>query len=242
MSITSATVVQSTISALTVWFEHSWLRYQESEDSTKLKMGYVESVDALRSFRRVEGEIQYPYMAAALVTIALDTERGGYNKHFLHQGITRNTRDNTGTIRKLRPVKVGLGVKFKTDTLSDVMRLTNIIMDNQPGPVLVLQDAEGFLYECRVFFDPEVSIPSVTSAEDGKHFDIEMVISFNSWMGSLKKVPLITKVQVDFNEGSSSHRTPVILDIANKTTELMDTFTRDYSDVFNPKSNYYREE
>lgn len=236
-------IVQSSISAMARWFEYNWLQYvhEDEKETRKLDIVLTPNLTDLRQIKITKDtNLTYPFCGLSVARIAIDTEKAGYSKRHLISGISRHVQDNSAYVRNLTPVKVGIAARFVTDNQADMFSLATMLITNSPGPSLVIRDNQGFHYENRVFFDPEVEMPSQTSETDGKYFNGEFVFSINSYVGTMTKQSLITNLTVDFLNGNNSTTESISLNVENKEVTQLETYSRKYSDIFNKDSNYFR--
>jgi hypothetical protein len=241
--IETSIIVQSSISAMVKWFEYNWLKHIDPAEyeTRKLDVVLTPSLTDLRQLKIIkDSSLTYPFCGISVARIAIDTEKAGYARRHMISGISRNLQDNSAYVRNLTPVKVGLAARFVSDNQADMYSLATMLINNSPGPSLVIRDNQGFHYENRVFFDPEIEIPSQTSETDGKYFNSEFVFSINSYVGTMSKQPLITNIKVDFLEGHGSVTQSIYLDIENGQVNSLKEYNIRYSDLFDRDSVHFR--
>lgn len=187
----SLQLVEAAQSAFLIWASERWKEYSDRS----ISIAYCDTVQDIRGFSHQEGPPSYPLIILATAGIQLDTDRGGLSSRFRTRHIGSNYARQRGYLANLTPVKVGVGLAFRSDSSADVMQFITMVYSAAPGPGLMLQDENGTTFQCRVTFPADLDFP-VQSEDDGKYFLMELSVVINCWVGEIKEVGLIKHIKV----------------------------------------------
>ena len=234
MAIKLSLITKSSISAFLAWLENEWALF---DGERSLDAAIVPSFEAMRTYRRSAGDkLTYPFGLTKVATIQPHGDKAPYNKRHMSVETGRDQRDATVKIENLIPVQVGMGVHFRTDNWDDILTYSSMLMLNAPGPPLVISNEDtGFQFECRVNIDPQIDIPDITSAEDGKYYVLEQTFILNTYIGVVRKQGLIKNIDISFKSAISPLNVNLSQSIADGEVQELVSRTLDYKDLFNTK-------
>lgn len=183
---------EAVASAFLTWLKEKWSRISDRP----LGVAFCNSVEDIRGYSHQEA-ISYPYVVLAQAGVQLDTDRGGLSRRFgdIILGIDRARA--SALLGRLTPVKLGIGMAFRSDSRAEVETLLTLIYSSLPGPTLNLAFSDtGVVFRLRVSLPVDVDF-SAASEDDGFRFTSELSVVLNSWMGSIRTTGLIRNIHVN---------------------------------------------
>lgn len=218
---------------LNVW-QKSW-----GDNDELLTVNVTRNSEDMRALKDDLGNTpSYPYSTITIGNIDIDTDKGGMSKKFIPVVTGRSENSDMITSTNMVPVKIGLGVNFRTDNLDQVLNLAHILVFNAPRIVLRLSNDSGFVYECGVSIDPALVIPQADMGYVSKEFRFEFTLILSTWFLREKAMGVIRQVRFEMVD-SGGVTTPLgTFDEITKLTERR----LNYRDLFDKNSNRYRAE
>lgn len=147
-------------------------------------------------------KLTYPFALMVVADISTDAEKAGFKKNRATNGIMIGRDVNTGTayFEDLRPVKVGLGINFRTDSLEEVIKLAHVLLMNVPKVAFTMKGSHDFQVETSITIDPSVSIPETNFETPGEAFSYEFVIILNTYIGYAHEMRLIKELRFNMKD------------------------------------------
>lgn len=140
--------------------------------------------------------LTYPFALAVIAEISTDEVKAGFKKNHINNGfvVGKNVDNATAIIEDLRPVKVGIGVNFRTSDIQEVILLAHILLMNVPRVGFAMKGDSGFMIETSVTIDPAVTLPETNFESPGEGFQYEFVLVLNTYVGYASEMKLIRNI------------------------------------------------
>ena len=222
-------------SAFIIWMKETWKKFSKRP----FEVVTARSVSTLKDYTYKEGTPIYPFGLCAIAGSQLDTDRGGFSKRFQDIEIGRDIQGRLARLMRALPVKVGIGFQFRSDDMSDAYSFITMLYSNAPGPILNLQMRNGFVFQCKVTFPPDMDFP-IESQDDGQQVRIDLAVTISSWVGQFTDVGLIRELtfrmiddvepqyKLEYDEADGSWHSRILLEKEITQMSSYDTTAWEY--------------
>lgn len=226
-----------------------WLREEFKEVSGRdLAAALTGNMQNLREFASKnrekdgsnESKLDYPYAVGAIADISLDSEKGGFNKGFgREKGITVNKdfTKKSATHLVIRPIKLGIGFVFNTDSQEHVIDLAHVLLMEAPKKAFQLSLGD-FTVGVTLNIDPNLQIPEANFSSPGVAYQYQFVLTLETYIGYQGSINLIDSVVVKVKEGETDAYNR---EIYNGTYIDLVTNELNYLDFFSDETTPYED-
>lgn len=218
------------------WLRRSW--QEEFKDAAKLEVILMRSAEDMRSYRDLTSDqkVTYPYAALVITNIGIDEAKGGLGKRFLPVVTGRDQKSNRVEISRQIPVRIGLGLTFRADSLDHIINLSHILHFASPRIVLRLTNDYGFLYECGLSIEPDLTIPQADMGYPSKEFRFETSLVLSAYAIRSREQGVIRNIQFTVTDSGG------VSQPLGSFPELKDLVVKEYgvTDIMNRESAYYK--
>lgn len=204
-----------------------------------LTVSIVRNKDDMRSFGSAQNPqtngkptVMFPFMKLAYATYQLDTTRGGGRKH-THIAIGKDDSGKTTRV-SFMPVKIGLGAKFQSDNIDDVIRFCHMLAAHYPAVAYFLEYENGFKSMARINFESQFNIAEANLSSPGDTFDWETTFIIDILEGDLSTMPSIKSVSVKTYLSNGYGKT-----VADASVELVNTLNLRFPAIHNVHNDPY---
>jgi hypothetical protein len=228
--------IEAGIKAYLDWYTLLWTRYSDR----KLKATFVGNVADMRKAKDTIKNVESPILLAGIARIELDMNRGAGARRFqqILTGLDRSK--GKSNISTLIPVRIGVVTVFRTDKGPEVKSFIEMMLNCYPGTVFYFEDDWGFRIACRVNIEDGQDFPAADIAGPGDMYQLEPVVSFNTYIGTVEERGLIRDIKVKYSAGTGGVATTIYVDEkTNALTELDETKMK-YTDPFDKRSSQWK--
>lgn len=234
----SSVFLEASYMAMLQWIETEWKKY-EPDKSEKLLVASVGNLNDLRKTQDVTRQISYPYVLFAFARIEPFLERGALARRY-NQEYMRMPKASKAIVRNCIPVKLGFMLQFKTNNLQHVLRFSEMLINNLPGPTFYFEDEHGFRVECKANFDPSFDLPQADISAPGDSYTIEIPAYVTSYTGITFEQGLIKQIRIRYAATTGGADTTCLVDIKDGKVLQFEKFEINYTDIFDRESSYWK--
>ena len=240
-TLTRSGFAEASIAAAKVWLSVEFAKYTEKP----LTIFLAKSVDEFRQYGRVDvndgdkSSLQSPFAVMSIGSIGLDTEIAGLKKNRVNNGIQTNVDRENGISyhEDMRPAIIGAGLAFVSDSMDDVFLFAETLLYSAPTITLSLANEHGFIANCSLLIDPELTIPPPDS-DIGGIFRFETSLRIRTYIGHSKQMRLIKKLKVSVVDTAFATDLKNVVYDGEADPILRESFN--YQDLFDKNSHVYK--
>lgn len=188
-------LVTNSIELVNKWLQATWKMYYPEDK--RLTGSVVRNVSDLRSFAADNPGLEYPTAQLTIVSIGPDPEKGGLSKKFIPVVTGRTENSERIVVANNIPVRIGLGLTVRTDSLDDIVKLAYILVFAAPKISLKVQNDSGFVFENGLQIDPELTIPNADLGTPSKEYLFETTLILSTWMTRERVQGVIRQVRFE---------------------------------------------
>lgn len=212
------------------WLSQTWVSHFSKQDRSPLTVFHVRSPEELRSLRpQLDGKpLQFPFAMITWLSLGLDDRKAAAAQRSRPPVVIDRSRQNSHvTLAVNIPIKLGLGLQFRSDNLEQVVDFANLYLTHSPIFAMELIDNNtGVLENYTVNLEPELSIPAQGEKSE---FRFESTVSINCSLSRTHDQGVIKEIRLSvynqhslYDQWSFSGLDNLVTD-AYRYTELFDT-------------------
>lgn len=217
------------------WLSQSWSSHF-GDDRPPLPIYFARNPDDLRSMKpQIDGKLSYPFAITTWTLISQDDRKAAAARRFTPPRVTdRSQQESHVELTTLIPLRLGLGLQFRTDNLDQVIDFANIYMRAAPIFSIHLVSSEsGLREEYAITLEPELQVP-VADGEQGKEFRYDTTVSINCNLKVRRYQGVIRKVRLEIY---NQHMNQQTWQFENLLIMVEDAFA--YTDLFDVNNERY---
>lgn len=217
------------------WLMLSWKNNFGDDDALQTEV--VRNVDDLRTYAEQTNtsKIAYPFSMLLLTNIGPDPDKGSLSWKNKPLVTGRSENSDSVTLSNLVPVRIGLGLTVRTDNLGHILNLAHLLIFSAPKVQLNLSNDTGFVFQCSLNIDPELTIPSADLSFPSKEYRFDSTMFINTYLLRQKVQGVIRKVKFDMVD----YRGTTALGEFETLDELVSRELK-YTDIVDSASTRYR--
>lgn len=173
-------LVTNSIELVAKWLQGTWKMYYPED--TQLITDVVRNVSDLRSLSADNPKLEYPVAQLTIVSIGPDPDKGGLSKKYIPVVTGRTENSERITVANNIPVRIGLGLTVRTDSLDDIVKLAYILVFAAPRVSIKVQNDAGFVFENGLQIDPDLTVPNADLGSPSKEYLFESTLILTTWM------------------------------------------------------------
>lgn len=193
----NTTLATTAIEMVRKWLMISWQKNFGTDDALQTEV--VRNTDDLRTYAEQTNtsKIAYPFSMLLLTNIGPDPDKGAFSRKNIPIVTGRSENSDSVTISNVVPVRIGLGLTVRTDNLGHVLNLAHILIFSAPKVQLNLRNDAGFVFQCSLNIDPELTIPSADLSFPSKEYRFDTTLYINTYLLREKVQGVIRKIKFE---------------------------------------------
>lgn len=198
------------MAACQLWIRQEWNRLVESPE---LKTAFDITLDGERAIARNAGiakgeKLPVPFCVFAFATLQ---ERTAPYHPWLSKtmgipvGYTANRAQQI--TEHVKPVDVGLGVRFRSDNLQEAILFSQLWVELQPNVAMdVKNNSTGMVFRINLDLGSQISIPNANTSVPGEPLDVDTTLIVRTYIGTTEMLTTAKKTLVRLTEDTEIER------------------------------------
>ena len=202
-----SSVFEMSKAGLRFWIEREWKNRIEAPN---INVVYAPTLDAFRQAGIDDGKPgvvnrdQLPILSMILASVQ---DRNAPFLPWPSQTFgfvaAKNPTRTSARVEKLRPVEVGIGIRFRASDEEVVLAFAEMLLSWVPNQRFDIENQKtGTIIECAIKVEPNVSLPTPSMGTPGDFRDLETTLILETWMGWSETVGLVRSVETRLKEGT----------------------------------------
>jgi hypothetical protein len=202
--ITRSTIFEQSYKAVQFWIAHEWSKRYESP---KLTVTAARTLDAFRQAAIADGKASgdgapirtgLPLVATIIASIQ---DRSGPHVPWQtqHFGFKMGRTGNGGETlyERVRPVDLGIGVRFTSSSDKEAEAFTHMLLENAPNVVVNIRNkSTGSIVEIAIAIETQYSMAGAQMGTPGEYATVETTFICKSFIGVTQRFNNIKEVQL----------------------------------------------
>lgn len=231
----------ASIESVLNWLSNSWST--NFPDSTPLTVNLIRNADDLRSFKSSEdskldsgesAQLQFPLAILSVVSMEPITAKNAFNQKHVNTVVGRKEDSSKVEVYNMMPVRVGIGLRFRTSNFIHVVQLCHMLMFAMPKININLQNDTGYVFQCSVSLDSNFSIPAADLGSYAKEFVFETTMLLDTMLVMAGEQGVIRTITFQVSDSHDVYSGGGVIDL--------EKIERNYLDLFNKSKPDYRPE
>ena len=205
-------ILRQSLAASRLWVENEWRSRVESPDMPVVFSSLPSDAQQIKTENQSPSGARFSLPWCALYITQLQERQGPYNPWLtqfvgIPVGYTPNHREQI--VEKVRPVDVGIGVRFMTNNLEEALYFASMWVENQPNVVVDIQNkGTGHVVRINMDLGTGISMPTGGGTDEGD-LVVETTMIVRTFSGTTDTLPTVKRISIQNSD--NSHEFDVVL-------------------------------